>query len=343
MLVFGFARGLNKRADPVRADGRAVWPDHQRVQIGMSRIPKILHYIFGMSRDFGGKPWSLVHHVCLKSAIERLRPNDVFFYCEFEPTGPWWKLSRELVTPLMVKAPREIFGRPLVHFAHRADVLRLQKLIEHGGIYLDADVIVHRNFDDLLGHSVVLGQEGEAAEYGLANAVMLAESQSAFLRRWLDQYKSFRSRGWDEFYDEHGVRLPSKLARDYPDEITVLPHTAFHWPLWSDSHLKWIFASKREIPPSASYANHLWQSQAWSYMKELTPGHIRSADTNFSHWVEPLLVGLPDDYGAPSRFRKLQKRALQNAKRVLRKVPGMQKAKRILVAARQARTADGDT
>jgi hypothetical protein len=304
----------------------------------MSRIPNILHYIFGMSPDFGGKPWSLVHHVCLKSAIERLRPNDVFFYCEFEPTGPWWKLSRELVTPLMIKAPREIFGRPLDHFAHRADVLRLQKLIEHGGIYLDADVIVHRNFDDLLGHSVVLGQEGEAAEIGLSNAVMLAESQSAFLRRWLDQYKSFRSGGWDELYNEHGVRLPSKLARDYPDEITVLPHTAFHWPLWTDSHLKWIFASKREIP--LSYANHLWQSQAWSFMKELTPGHIRAADTNFSRWVEPLLVGLPDDYGAPSRFRKLKGRALQNAKRVLRKVPGMQKAKRILVAGRQARTTD---
>jgi hypothetical protein len=306
----------------------------------VQRIPKILHYIFGMSRDFGGMPWSLVQHVCLKSAIERLRPNDVFFYCEFEPTGPWWKLSRKLVTPLMVKAPREIFGRPLEYYAHRADVLRLQKLIEHGGIYLDADVIVHRNFDDLLGHSVVLGQEGEAARYGLANAVMLAAPQSAFLRRWLDQYKSFRSRGRDEFYPEHGCRLPAKLARDYPDEITVLPHTAFHWPLWTESHLQWIFASNREIPLGASYANHLWQSHAWgSYMKELTPGHIRSADTNFNRWVEPLLVGLPDDYGTPSRFM----RSMQNAKRVLRKVPGMRKAKGILVTAMQACTTDRDT
>jgi hypothetical protein len=78
-------------------------------------------------------------------------------------------------------------------------------------------------------------------------------------------------------------------------------------------------------------------------MKELKPGHIRSTDTNFSRWVEPLLVGLPDDYGAPSRFRKLQRRALQNTKRVFRKVPGMQKAKRILVSARQARTTDDNT
>jgi Glycosyltransferase sugar-binding region containing DXD motif len=285
----------------------------------MSRIPKILHYIFGMQRNFGGMPWSLVHHACLKSAIERLRPDGAFFYYEFEPTGPWWKLSRELVTPVAIKAPREIFGRPLAHFAHRSDVVRLQKLIEHGGIYLDADVIVHRNFDDLLGHSVVLGQEGEAAKFGLANAVMLAQPQSPFLHRWLDLYKSFRSRGFDEFYNEHGVRLPLQLARDYPDEITVLPHTAFHWPLWGD--LDWIFASSREIPLLGSYSTHLWQSHAWRFMEHLTPGHVRSVHSNFSRWVEPLLVGLPDDYGAPSltnRFISLQRRMSRKVRRRLK-------------------------
>jgi hypothetical protein len=292
----------------------------------MSRIPKILHYIFGMERDFGGKPWSLVHHVCLKSAIERLRPAEVFFYYEFEPRGPWWKLSRELVTSVIIKAPREIFGKPLVHFAHRSDVVRLQKLIDHGGIYLDADVIVHRNFDDLLGHSVVLGQEGEAAKCGLANAVMLAKPQSAFLHRWLEQYKSFRSVGYDEAYPEHGVRLPSKLARDYPDEVTVLSHEAFHWPLWTDPHLEWIFASTREIPLYRSYATHLWQSRAWRrYMEDLTPGRVRSADTNFNRWAEPLLVGLPDDYGATplaDRFWRVQRRALKKAQRVLKRAAG---------------------
>src|ERR1700691_1241250 len=102
----------------------------------MSRIPKILHYVFGMARDFGGKPWSLVHHVCLKSAVERINPEEVFFYYEHEPTGPWWALGRQLLTPVKITAPREIFGRPLEHVAHRADVVRLQKLIEFGGIYL---------------------------------------------------------------------------------------------------------------------------------------------------------------------------------------------------------------
>ncbi len=270
-----------------------------------------------MASDFGGKPWSLVHHVCLKSAIERIVPEQVFFYFEFEPSGPWWDLSRPLVTLVKIEAPREIFGRPLSHVAHRSDVVRLQKLIEYGGIYLDADVFVQRDFDDILAHSAVLGQEGANAEWGLANAVMLAEPQSPFLRRWLDEYRSFRSTGRDEFWGEHSVQLPSKLARAYPEEITVLPYTAFFWPLWTKEHIRWIFASDRPIPLEHTYCNHLWEAGAWDYLEDLTPGRVRSVDTNFHRWVRPFITDLQDNYGAPSMSRRLQK-VKRQAKKNLR-------------------------
>src|SRR5437588_4669094 len=138
-------------------------------------IPKVLHYCFGMSSDFGGKPWSLIHHVCLASAVQRIKPDNVFFYHEYEPTGPWWELSKALVQPVKITAPAEVFGKPLLHVAHKSDLVRLQKLIEHGGIYLDADVLVQRSFDDLLQFPAVLGREGE---WGTANAVILAEPGS---------------------------------------------------------------------------------------------------------------------------------------------------------------------
>jgi hypothetical protein len=273
----------------------------------MPVIPKILHYTFGMASDFGGKPWSLVHHVSLKSAIERIKPEQVFFYFEFEPNGPWWDLTRPLVTLVKIEAPREIFGRPLKHVAHRSDVVRLQKLIEHGGIYLDADVLVQRGFDNLLTHSTVLGQEGENAEVGLANAVMLAEPRSPFLCRWLDEYRSFRSTGRDEFWNEHSVELPSKLAKAHPHEITILPYTAFFWPLWSKEHIEWIFASDKPIPLDETYCNHLWEAGAWEYLEDLTPGRVRSIDTNFHRWARPFIAGLPDGYGTPPLHRRLQK------------------------------------
>jgi hypothetical protein len=279
----------------------------------MNRVPKILHYTFGMASDFGGKPWSLVHHVCLKSAVERIAPQETFFYYEYEPSGPWWELSRELVTPVRIEAPREIFGRPLDHVAHRSDVVRLQKLIEHGGIYLDADVLVQRSFDNILDHQTVLGQEGQNAQYGLANAVILAEPQSPFLFRWLEEYRSFRG----ELWNAHSVQLPQNLAHAHPSEITILPPTAFFWPLWTEEHLDWIFASNRPIPIDQTYANHLWENKAWKYLEDLTPRRVRSVDTNFHIWARPLIDGLPDNYGAPSlrrRFQKQGQRALRKAR-----------------------------
>jgi SAM-dependent methyltransferase len=293
-------------------------------------IPKLLHYTFGMARDFGGKPWSLVHHVCLRSAVERIKPERTYFYCQFEPSGPWWELSRKLVTVVKIEAPREIFGRPLQHVAHQSDVVRLQKLIEYGGIYMDADVFVHRSFDDLLKNSTVLGQEGEGAEHGMANAVILAEPNAPFLRRWLAEYRSFRSNGRDEYWNEHSVQLPVRLAKAYPDEITVLSPKAFFWPLWTDEHLEWIFRSDRAIPLDGVYANHLWESNAWKFIEDMTPGQVRASNTNFNSWAMPFVADLPDTFGAPTLLGRLRKMQYSVSKKAQRKIKGVgRRAKKI--------------
>ncbi|HEV2500879.1 MAG TPA: glycosyltransferase [Terriglobia bacterium] len=264
-------------------------------------IPKILHYCFGFSSDFGGKPWSLVHYACVKSAVERIKPDRVYFWCEYTPEGPWWELTRGMVEVMRIKAPREIFGNPLLHVAHRADVVRLEKLIEHGGIYLDTDVFVHRDVEDLLQHSVVMGQEGDQREFGLCNAVILAEPGAPFLRRWHGEFKSFRSKGDDEFWAEYAVSVPMRLAKEFPNEVTVLPPAAFFWPLWTPQGIERIFNSTEPIPRAGVYVNHLWEKAAWeNYLRDLTPGRVRRTDSNFHFWVRPLLAGLPDHYGAPA-------------------------------------------
>ena len=262
----------------------------------MARIPKTLHLVFGMGADFGGKPWSLIHHVCLLSAVQRLRPDKVLFHYSFEPSGPWWRLSRPLVTLNRVTAPDSVFGNPLNHVAHKADVIRMQVLIEHGGIYLDTDVLVQRSFDDLLDHSVVMGQEKAGGSIGMANAVILAEPQAPYLRRWYEEFRSFNDRYWNE----HSVMLPARLAAAHPDEVTVLPPNAFFWPTWEPDDLALLIKSPVELPLHETYANHLWESKIWWDVRDMTPGDVRRGEGNFQRWAAPLLTGLPDRYGAPS-------------------------------------------
>jgi Glycosyltransferase sugar-binding region containing DXD motif len=281
----------------------------------MTRIPKILHYCFGMDPSFGGKPWSLVHYVCVKSAIERIKPAQAYIYYEYEPTGAWWQQTQKMLTSVKINAPRQIFGNPLQHVAHRADIVRLEALIRQGGIYLDTDVLVHQPFDHLLKNSVVMGEEGINAEYGLANAVIMAEPGAPFLKRWYEEYRSFRYKGEDEYWNEHSVRIPLALSKLHQNEVRVLPHTAFYWPLWTDEHLKLIYGSPAASVERSWLANHLWESKAWEpYLEGLTPDKVREIDSNFHSWARPFLVGLPAKYGAPSlrdrwiRSLRLQKR-----------------------------------
>ncbi len=264
----------------------------------VSKIPRTLHYCFGMAADFGGKPWGLSHHACVASAIEHICPDRVNFYCEYEPEGPWWDLTRPLVDVVKIKAPRSIFGNAVEHPAHRADVVRLQALIREGGIYLDTDVLVHRAFDPLLGHDTVLGAEGVGAQFGTANAVVLARPNAPFLERWMERYRTFRGTASSN-WNEHSVRLPYLLSRKYPDEITIVDYRAFFWPLWTPSHLEWIFNSTRPCVFPQTYATHLWDGKSYRYTRGLTPRDVRSHDTNFHRWVIPYLAGLPDNYGAP--------------------------------------------
>lgn len=281
-------------------------------------VRKILHYCFGMSVDFGRRPWSLVHYVCLKSAFERIQPAETVFHCQFEPAGPWWEITRPMLTIDRTQAPRKILGNPLLHTAHRADVLRLEVLLSTGGIYLDADVFVHRSFDNLLGHSVVLGeQRAQGGVPGLCNAVILAEPQATFLKRWQAEYRSFRSRGRDALWDEHSVRIPYVLSHQFPQEVTILPESAFFWPPPTRQGVHDIFTSAKLLDLSPSYATHLWESMAWErHLEALTPAQVRREDTNFHRWARPMLAGLPDNYGQPA-LRARARRKLHGIKRSL--------------------------
>lgn len=284
-------------------------------------IPRVLHFCHGLAPDLGGMPWSLLNHVCVMSAIERIRPDKAFLYYEYEPEGAWWQQTRPHLDLVRITAPREVFGNPLLHVAHRADVVRLQVLLEQGGIYLDCDVFVHRDFDDLLGHDVVMGQEGEGKSVdGLCNAVILARPGAAFLTRWYDAYRSFRSRGQDEHWVEHSVRLPLRLMREHPDEITVLPPDAFHWPTWRPEELALMFGPYPGREARSRYANHLWAQASLRYTWDLTPGRVRAEDSAFHRWARPYVADLPDDYGAPSPLFKVRRRLRHIGKRLARRL-----------------------
>jgi mannosyltransferase OCH1-like enzyme len=84
-----------------------------------------------------------------------------------------------------VTPPHEINGKALSLAAHQSDFMRLDYLIETGGIYLDWDYLTVRSFDDLLASTTIMGLEkhiGKLHEV-IGVAVMMSRARSQFFRR----------------------------------------------------------------------------------------------------------------------------------------------------------------
>ena len=115
-------------------------------------IPNKFQYVY-LTHDGNEHPmyrkFHLIHYLCIRSAIEVNKPEEVNVYCNQEPEGSWWKEIRDEVNVVMIEPPKEIFGKSITQLAHMSDVIRLQVLLESGGIYTDMDTVCVKPYSDL--------------------------------------------------------------------------------------------------------------------------------------------------------------------------------------------------
>ena len=241
------------------------------------KIPNIIHFCFGLEKDFGNIPFSFVHYLAIRLAYEINKPDAIFLFYKYEPKGKWWEESKRFLTLIKVEPPNSIFGNPLCHYAHKADVVRLEILLKYGGIYLDLDVLCLKPFSPLLNYDFLMGMQGKR---GLCNAVILSVPNSEFLKIWYEAYVSFRSFGRDEYWDEHSVIVPFELAKENPQLIHIEDERSFFWPNWDQVE---ILLEGTGGDFTKSYCIHLAETRSWNkYLKDLTPERLKKMDNDFA-------------------------------------------------------------
>tara|TARA_B100001559_G_scaffold318526_1_gene325876 strand:+ start:3091 stop:3888 length:798 start_codon:yes stop_codon:yes gene_type:complete len=257
-------------------------------------IPNIFHFIFGLSKDFGGKPFNLPHYLALKSAIEVNTPDKVYFYYQHLPETKWFKKIQDKLELVKVDPPTEIFSNPLYHVAHKADIIRLEALKDKGGIYMDIDTICVKPFTPLLNNKFVIGQQispNYKQIQGLCNAVIMSTPDSEFLNIWYNSYSTFRAKPLSDnlnkggggnyaYWDEHSVYLPKYLSSQYPDKLHIENFKSFHFPIWDKIGMKMLFEEEHDL--KEAYCHHLWESAAWEHLNNLTIEDIKTKDTTYN-------------------------------------------------------------
>ncbi|XP_070545486.1 uncharacterized protein [Ptychodera flava] len=176
-------------------------------------VPNIAHYTW-----FGNHTFRFDHLVSILSAHKFMKPDRIMFHTDCEPEGDYWEEAKEkLGDALQIitrKVPKTVFNNTIAFIQHSSDVARLEILAEHGGIYMDLDVIVLRSLTPLRHYDFVMGRE---SKIGLNNGIIVSSKDSEFLRLYHKGYRRYENQCWNC----NSVLYPGYLAEAHPNLIHV--------------------------------------------------------------------------------------------------------------------------
>ena len=217
-------------------------------------IPNIAHFVWF---DLQKEDFPFVYYVAVLSCRVVNNPDKIYLYYHHEPKGNWWKKIKEICETVFVEVPTHIGSKELKKIEHKADVLRIMKLKEIGGVYLDMDTICVKPYAHLLHNRFVIGNEvtESGKNMGLCNAIMMTEPNGSFIVDWFNQYEQhFEPDGWQEA----STVLPLNLSKQHNNEdVTILTPNAWLLPSWEQPDM--IFEKPNE-PSDELIALHYWFS-----------------------------------------------------------------------------------
>lgn len=254
-----------------------------------------IHFVYGIKQQ---EDFPLYGYIAVKSAQHHNPGWKVVFSYLHEPTGEWWqKLKEDADIEFVQFDGFSHYGiAHLHHYAHKADVVRLLALYNLGGVYLDVDTLTVRSFAPLAEHEFGMAVQPASghSHAGLCNAVMWGKAKARFAQLWLCYYDSFRSKGRDDDWDFHSVRLPWILASTHADWVKILGYRTFFPVLWEDMPRVLLTEGGRKWADDMAdtIGFHLWNGSTEKMLRAITPEWIQKSQSLYAGYARPVMEGI---------------------------------------------------
>lgn len=232
-------------------------------------IPKIIHLLF-----FGETEFFNFHHRCVHSMIQYMPDYEIRIHSAKEPVNnKYWDdlKTQSNVKIVKIDVPQFFDGFELKHFQYKADVVRLEVLYEHGGVYLDLDMLIVKPFHEVLtsGHSFYISKERSGHDC-LINAFLAAKPRNEFIKIWLNEFKSGLRLG---IWAHHIRDSNKKLLDDHPHyehkyRIKILEGNVFMPFHWQDTEAFLRSETQDYEFQEGSYGTHLWETILGDIMRK---------------------------------------------------------------------------
>ncbi len=153
-------------------------------------------------------------------------------------------------------------------YAHHADFVRLDALIETGGLYADIDTLFVRPFPpELFGAKFVIGREDDvrdeltgAVRPSLCNALLLSEPRSLFAVMWRRTAAGALNGTWSN----HSTLLPHELSETAARTPCGSSRAARSTSTAPTARTSRGCSSSSRTSPAGVYSIHLWAHLWWS-------------------------------------------------------------------------------
>ena len=270
-------------------------------------IPRVAHFVFGLREQH--EPMHFLHYASIESCRRVLGPERIYLHHLHLPWGPWWERIRPHLTLVPVEPVEAVLAADYtsaqvpedLRYAHHADFIRLDALIEHGGVYADIDTVFVREFpQELFEERFVIGRElavrdertGELRP-SLCNALLMSEPGAPFARAWRERMEGALDGSWSN----HSGFLSQELSEAMPDHVRLEPQESFFAFPPTVRGLAALLRERHEIPPAA-LSVHLWQHLWWERRRRdfspanagwATPAFVRSARSTLAEMLRPYL------------------------------------------------------
>ena len=281
--------------------------------MAMAQIPHIAHFVFGLQPQI--QPFHLLHYLAIETCRRILRPETIFLHYHDLPFGVYWDVIRPHLTLCHVDLAGEVLGATYdsqlvpqgYRYAHHSDFVRLDALIEHGGVYIDIDTIFLRPLADALFEKpFVIGREQDFCDEltgemkpTLCNAFLMSAPGSEFATTWRQRMGSAMNGTWNN----HSCILPHVLSEEIPEAVHIEPEASFYPAPCSVEGLKDLLEDGA-LDTSKSYSVHLWQHLWWDFDRrdfsskhagDMTVDYFRESKSPLGSFVRPYLPDIDTD------------------------------------------------
>lgn len=262
----------------------------------MARPRRDFHFVFGLREQT--EPFHPLHWLALASCRAVNEPHAIHFHYRNEPFGPWWdrikphlKLHRvpDRIAGFAPERYRETAEGRLIEqlglsYAHQTDFLRLDILLEHGGVYADIDTLFVQKYPDAwFDAEFAIGEENAPLSAGatmrpsLCNAVLFAHPHARFATAWRERSAVVFDGTWNRVACDE----PARLWQSLPAAVHVLPAAYFYRYGASIAGLRTLLEESDDVRDDL-YSIHLWSHLWWDQSRQdFTQVHSGEIDENW--------------------------------------------------------------